>query len=285
MDIAFSIRRYVTEDTMVSKNGMTIRDYLARHTLSKDLLKRWNAAFKGPRDGTDPFARLLQSSLSHSARKVNRASAGLTAADYLANPIPARVPAGQMRQDNPRPSISLNAAHLSDNSPLASGMISLSPTSTSPTNRNNRPSSASARPGKNHDIHDDAGVKETIEKCIQEAAQKYDLPPGLIKAVIKAESGFRIDAVSVAGAQGLMQLMPATAKDLGVTNPFDIRQNIDGGARYLRQMFDLFEGDTRLALSAYNAGPGNVQKYGGEVPFPETRRYVARVLASVGDFT
>ena len=90
---------------MVNKNGMTIRDYLARHTLSKDLLKRWNAALKGPRDGTDPFARLLKSSLSHSARKVNRASAGLTAADYLANPIPARVPAGQVPQDDPRSSI------------------------------------------------------------------------------------------------------------------------------------------------------------------------------------
>ena len=80
MDIANSIRRYVTEDTMVSKNGMTIRDYLARHTLTKDLLKRWNAAIKGPRDGNDPFARLLQSSLSHSSRKVNRAIAGMTAA-------------------------------------------------------------------------------------------------------------------------------------------------------------------------------------------------------------
>ncbi len=178
-----------------------------------------------------------------------------------------------------------DSAHLSDNSPSAPGTISLSPTSTSPANRDDRPSPASDRPGKNNGIHADAGEKETIEKCIQEAAQKYDLAPGLIKAVIKAESGFRVDAVSVAGAQGLMQLMPATAKDLGVTNPFDIRQNIDGGARYLRQMFDLFDGDARLALSAYNAGPGNVQKYGGDVPFPETRRYVARVLASVGDFT
>jgi soluble lytic murein transglycosylase-like protein len=285
MNIAIFIRRYVTEGTMVSKNGMTIRDYLARHTLSKDLLKRWNAAIKGPRDGTDPFARLLQSSLSHSARKVNRAGAGLTAADYLANPIPARVPAGQKRQDAPRPSISPNAAHLSDYSPSAPGAISLSPTSTSPTDRNNRPSPAPDRSGKSNGIHAGAGEKETIEKCIQEAAQKYELAPELIKAVIKAESGFKVDAVSLAGAQGLMQLMPATAKELGVANPFDIRQNIDGGARYLRQMFDLFDGDARLALSAYNAGPGNVQKYGGDVPFPETRRYVARVLASVGDFT
>jgi hypothetical protein len=285
MDIAFFIRRYVTEDTMVSKIGMTIQDYLARHTLSKDILKRWNAALKGPRDGTDPFARLLQSSLSHSVRKANRASAGLTAVDYLANPIPGRVPAGQMPQDDPRPSISCNEAHLCDNSPSVPGALSPVPTATSSTNRNIQPSPVYDSPGKNSGTYDETDVKKTIEKCIQEASQKYDLTPGLIKAVINAESGFRVDAVSVAGAQGLMQLMPATAKDLGVTNPFDIRQNIDGGARYLRQMFDLFDGDTRLALSAYNAGPGNVHKYGGEVPFPETRRYVTKVLASVGDFT
>lgn len=269
---------------MVSKNGMTIRDYLARHTLSKDILKQWNAALRGPRDGTDPFARLLKSSLSHSDRKVNRASDGLTAADYLAHPIPARVSAGQAPQGDPRPSISCDSAHLTDKSPLVPDAHSLSPMST-PANRDDRPSPASERPGKNNGMPADAGEKETIEKCIQEAAQKYDLAPELIKAVIKAESGFRVDAVSVAGAQGLMQLMPATAKDLGVTNSFDIRQNIDGGTRYLRQMFDLFDGDARLALSAYNAGPGNVQKYGGDVPFPETRRYVVRVLASVGDFT
>ena len=270
---------------MVNKNGMTIRDYLARHTLSKDLLKQWNAALKGPRDGTDPFARLLKSSLSHSARKVNRASAGLTAADYLANPISARVPAGQLSQEDLRPSIPRDSAHLADNLPSVPGARPLLPTSTSPGNRDDRSSPVSDRPGRDNGIHADAGEKETIEKCIQKAAQKYDLAPELIKAVIKAESGFRVDAVSVAGAQGLMQLMPATAKDLGVTNPFDIRQNIDGGTRYLRQMLNLFDGDTRLALSAYNAGPGNVQKYGGDVPFPETRRYVARVLASVWDFT
>lgn len=270
---------------MVSKNGMTIRDYLARHTLSKDLSKRWNAASEGPRDGTDPFARLLKSSLSRSDRKENRASAGLTAADYLANPVPARVPARQVPQGDPRSSIPCDSARLTDDSSSAPGARSLAPISTSPANRDDRSSPASGRSGKNNGIHDDSGETETIEKCIQEAAQKYELAPELIKAVIKAESGFRVDAVSVAGAQGLMQLMPGTAKDLGVTNPFDIRQNIDGGARYLRQMFDLFDGDTRLALSAYNAGPGNVRKYGGDVPFLETRRYVVRVLASVGDFT
>jgi hypothetical protein len=270
---------------MVSKNGMTIRDYLARHPLSKDLLEQWHTAIKGSRDGSGPFARLLQSSLSHCAQKANRASTGLTAVDYLANPIPARAPAGEMPQGDSRRLTSCSEAHLSDNSPPPSGARAPVPTSPSPINRNSRPSPVCDSPDKNSGTHDETDVKEIIEKCIQEAAQKYRLAPGLIKAVISAESGFRVDAVSVAGAEGLMQLMPATAKDLGVTNPFDIRQNIDGGVRYLRQMFDLFDGDSRLALSAYNAGPGNVQKYGGDVPFPETRHYVARVLASVRDFT
>jgi len=100
----------------------------------------------------------------------------------------------------------------------------------------------------------------------------------LIRGVIQAESNFRVGAVSRAGAQGLMQLMPSTAKELGVTKPFDIDQNIDGGARYLRKMLDRFGGDVKLALAAYNAGPGTVRKYAGNVPYRETIQYVDRVL-------
>jgi len=120
--------------------------------------------------------------------------------------------------------------------------------------------------------------QQIIEQHVQKAAEKYDLPPALIKAVIRAESNFQIDAVSSAGAQGLMQLMPATAEELGVDNPFDIKQNIEGGTRYLRKMLDRFEGSVRKALAAYNAGPGTVMKYNGQVPYPETRQYVKRVL-------
>jgi soluble lytic murein transglycosylase-like protein len=119
---------------------------------------------------------------------------------------------------------------------------------------------------------------QKIEKSIQQAAIKYNLPPALIKGVIRAESNFQVDAVSGAGAQGLMQLMPATAKELGVTKPLDIDQNIDGGSRYLRKMIDSFDGDVKLALAAYNAGPGTVRKYDGEVPYPETIQYVDRVM-------
>jgi soluble lytic murein transglycosylase-like protein len=120
--------------------------------------------------------------------------------------------------------------------------------------------------------------QQIIEQTVQKAAAKYNLPPELITAVIKAESNFEVSAVSSAGAQGLMQLMPATAKELGVKNPFDIEQNIDGGTKYLRKMLDRFGGNVRKALAAYNAGPGTVMKYNGRVPYPETRQYVKRVM-------
>jgi hypothetical protein len=120
--------------------------------------------------------------------------------------------------------------------------------------------------------------RDRIEESIRKAAAKYSLPPGLIRAVIRAESNFQVDAVSHAGARGLMQLMPATARELGVTDSFDINQNIDGGAKYLRRMLDQFGGNVRKALAAYNAGPGTVIKYNGRVPYPETRQYVRRVL-------
>ena len=123
--------------------------------------------------------------------------------------------------------------------------------------------------------------RASIQGSIQAAARKYNLPSKLIRSVIRAESNFRADAVSPAGAQGLMQLMPATARELGVTDPFDVNQNIDGGARYLRQMLDRFDGDLKVALAAYNAGPGTVQRYHGDVPYRETRDYVRRVLAGM----
>jgi soluble lytic murein transglycosylase-like protein len=124
---------------------------------------------------------------------------------------------------------------------------------------------------------------EVIERSIQKAAARYGLSPDLIRGVIRAESNFQAGAVSSAGAQGLMQLMPETAGDLGVTKPFDIQQNIDGGSRYLRQMLDRFGGNLKLALAAYNAGPGAVEKYEGRVPYAETQEYVKRVLRFSGE--
>lgn len=121
-----------------------------------------------------------------------------------------------------------------------------------------------------------------IADYVQDAAARYGVPASLVAAVISVESASNSRAVSQRGALGLMQLMPGTAALLGVRDAFDPRENVDAGARHLRDLLDRFSNDVSLALAAYNAGPQAVVKHGGMPPYPETRAFVARVLARVG---
>lgn len=125
----------------------------------------------------------------------------------------------------------------------------------------------------------EASKTESMDSIFAEAAARYGVSEKLLKSVAKAESNFNPSAVSKAGAIGVMQLMPATARSLGVTDPYDARQNIMGGAKYLKENLDRFGGNVSLALAAYNAGPNAVQKYGGIPPYKETQNYVKTVTA------
>ena len=144
-----------------------------------------------------------------------------------------------------------------------------------PTNSKYRP----VVPGKKSSIIFGSSVNDhQYDHIIRMLCREHQMDFSLVKAVIKAESAFNPRAVSRKGAQGLMQLMPGTARDLCVDDPFDPYDNLQGGVRYLRQMLDIFNGNVTLAVAAYNAGPGAVQNSNTVPPYPETRMYVRRVL-------
>jgi len=146
----------------------------------------------------------------------------------------------------------------------------------------NMPTSPKYRPvvpGKKNSVSVGASFNDRqYDHLIRMLCREHEMEFALVKAVIKAESAFNPRAVSRKGAQGLMQLMPDTARDLMVDDPFDPYDNLRGGVRYLRQMLDTFGGDVTLAVAAYNAGPGAVQDSNAVPPYPETRTYVKRVL-------
>lgn len=124
-------------------------------------------------------------------------------------------------------------------------------------------------------------TKDQIMSMVSKLCEKHGMDENLVKAVIKQESGFNPKATSRVGAMGLMQLMPATAKGLGVTDPYNPYQNVEGGIKYLKSMLKRFNGNTILALAAYNAGPNAVAKYGSVPPYKETQNYVRSILANL----
>jgi soluble lytic murein transglycosylase-like protein len=122
----------------------------------------------------------------------------------------------------------------------------------------------------------------TVNELVASIARRHDVEPSLVDSVIRVESNYNPNAVSSAGAMGLMQLIPSTARRFGVNNTFHPEQNIEGGVRYLKYLMQLYNGDERLALAAYNAGEGAVAKYKGIPPYPETQNYVYQVGKKLG---
>jgi len=262
---------------MSTGDHLTIRDYFDRVFNGKQRTRKVFASSGGTKgaSGTGMFYRMLASRQTPGVRNTSVKSKGLTIADYLANPLHAR---GQTQR-------LLNSSSSESRSDMSPGQPAFAATKVAAekTTRSSQPplehlQSLRSSVSEASQKQSDSPKRQKIEMSIHKAASKYNLPARLIKGVIRAESNFQVEAVSRAGAQGLMQLMPATARELGVTQPFDIDQNIDGGARYLRQMLDSFDGNVKLALAAYNAGPGTVRKYAGNVPYQETIQYIERVL-------
>ena len=259
---------------MIDRTGMTIEAYLKQTGIKPRLSGGSRADHPTEGASASTFDSLLQASRSTNNPDTTNGQEAMTISDYLracksqAGILPSlnqsSLPGdtfGAMEKSAPQPS------HCQSTHRLQSSLNEDRPEVLSP--------------------HDDQSVNNPIipdiRQSIRNAAKKYAISEKLIQSVIQAESSYRPDAVSPAGAQGLMQLMPATAKELGVTDPFDIDQNVDGGARYLKKMLDRFDGDIKLALAAYNAGPGTVQRYNGNVPYPETQTYVQRVLSTMAD--
>ena len=260
---------------MALEKALTIRDYLEPRFAAA----AGSRVARTARKGLASFQQLLK---NEGPKASEPDAAGMKISDYLKNPV-LKTQATRL----PRMNTVAGSSAIGPRSTETPAEAKAPPTARTAevdrwdTGLRRRGGSRLAR-STLQEFHAANASGHPVEKSVQQAAAKYQLAPELIRGVIRAESNFQVDAVSSAGAKGLMQLMPETAKELGVTNPFDIQQNIDGGARYLRQMLDRFGGDLKRALAAYNAGPGAVEQFNGHVPFPETRQYVQRVLRYAG---
>lgn len=263
---------------MIQEVNMKIGDYFERLKYACALGNK-KCLDKGAAFSTDrKFERILSSMEFALDKTKNIGSGGLKLSDYLANPVQAR----DWGENH-------NTSYL-DKTGTRSGKASSDNWESSKNGEFSQKSRKvlveQKQNGTSMNLYQGDTAEESarltyqreINQSINLASVKYGLPADLISGVIKAESDFQVNAVSSAGAQGLMQLMPDTAKELGVKDPFDIEQNIDGGVRYLKKMLDLFGNDVKLALAAYNAGPGTVSRYNGNVPYRETVQYVERVL-------
>ncbi len=264
---------------MSSENHLTIRDYIDRAMGGKPRTRKGISPTRTRSTGAKGFHQILTSQSAPRSTKAQVKSGGLKAADYLARPVHAR------HKFKPRPVLATGKKAMANTDIFAGhpvlGEPKVSAIQTAAPSQPLKNDVSQLRSTGLRSLPKQAGANEQqkIKNSILKAAQKYDLPVNLITGVIRAESNFQVKAVSHAGAQGLMQLMPGTARELGVNNPFSIEENIDGGSRYLRKMLDSFGGNLKLALAAYNAGPEAVIRYGGKVPpFRETQQYVNRVL-------
>lgn len=264
---------------MTTGNHLTVRDYFDQVLVGRTMNGKAYSSQTANKSGSRTFHQILTSQGDQQSYRNNAEPTGLTAVDYMRHPV--RVKSHYNRRAAPHNS-DINNTKPDQTAAVSTGMqtkeSAADPGARSRARRKpmrlTAPTASIASPAQ-------AGTNEilAIEKSIHNAARKYNLPSNLLRGVIRAESNFQVNAVSHAGARGLMQLMPQTAKELGVDNPFNIEQNIDGGARYLRKMLDNFGGDLKVALAAYNAGPGAVEKYGGQIPpYQETEQYIKRVL-------
>jgi len=266
---------------MTVRSHLTLKDYLRQVHPSANRQAGKNCD-SSRFSRLDRFDKILSVCKKGNATPESAVKKGLTILDYMANPVRALLFASRMsaRNDGDVPHVSGETSPKKGQVPHQakrfekkekfSGAHDLSASGTS-TETTDDPENAR-----------DISIRGKIDLSVQRAALRYRLPVKLIQGVIQAESGFSVNAVSPAGACGLMQLMPETARELGVQNIFDVEENVDGGAKYLRRMLDQFDGDVHQALMAYNAGPGTVRRYQGNVPYKETRQYVDRVLRFSG---